>query len=109
MFSSEFCEISKILADLVTFTEETLNGKLDFLCSMNFLDYPHYSIQKQHLWASFKASKNRLRKLHEAIWLTVINEIFAFPSYLHVFFKINYLHKLFLGYPNFLVQKWQLA
>ena len=33
-FSAEdFCRISAKAADLVTYTEETLNGKLHFLCS----------------------------------------------------------------------------
>ena len=50
-------------ADLVTFTEEILNGKLHFLCSENYLprfvfsdldaDYaPYHTIQKKRYVAS---------------------------------------------------------
>ena len=35
-----------------------------------------YQIQKWYIWASYQDSKQRFCKLREAIWLTVINEIF---------------------------------
>ena len=39
----------KFLADLVTFTEEILNGKLHFLSSiLNFFHVKYYSENKQH-------------------------------------------------------------
>ena len=44
-------------------------------------------------------------KLQEAIWLTVINEIFIFPPRLGPFCQINYLSELFSGYPSYPIQK----
>ena len=35
-FCSKFDQIRRKLAVLVTFTEETLNGKLHFLCTVGF-------------------------------------------------------------------------
>ena len=68
--------------------------------------YPKYPTQKWHIWASFQTSKKRFRKLQEAIWLTVINEIFKLPQRLGPFCQINYLFKLFSSYPSYLIQKW---
>ena len=44
-------------------------------------------------------------KWQEAIWLTVINEIFKFPPRLCPFCQINYLPELFSGYPSYPIQK----
>ena len=38
-------------------------------------------------------------KLLEAMWLTVINEIFKFPPHLGPFCQISYLFELFSGTP----------
>ena len=43
--------------------------------------------------------------LQEAIWLTVINEIFKFPPRLGPFCQTNYLPELFSGYPKDPTQK----
>ena len=51
----------------------------------------------------------KFRKLQEAIWLTVINEIFKFPPRLGgPFCQINYLSELFSGYPKDPTQKWYI-
>ena len=47
-------------------------------------------------------------KLQEAIWLTVINEIFKFPPHFDPFVYVNYLYELSLGYPNYPTQKWNI-
>ena len=47
----------------------------------------------------------KFRKLQEAIWLTVINEIFKFPPHFDPFDYVNYLYELSLGYPNYATQK----
>ena len=39
----------------------------------------------------------KFRKLQEAIWLTVINEIFKFPPHFDPFGYVNYLYELSLG------------
>ena len=46
------------------------------------------------------------RKLQEAIWLTVINEIFKFPPQFEPFGYVNYLYELSSGYLNYPTQKW---
>ena len=73
-----------------------------------FSGYPSYSIQKWYIWASFQTSTKRFRKLQEAIWLTVIKEIFKFPPHFHPFGYENYLDELSLGYPNYPTQKWYI-
>ena len=61
-----------------------------------------------------RISRNRQRqgpkfcKLKEAMWLTVINEIFKFPSHLGFFCEINYFFELSSGYPNYPTQKWSI-
>ena len=56
-------------------------------------------------------SRNRLTqgpkfcKLQEAIWLTVINEIFNFPPRLGPYCEINYLPQFILDYPSYPIQK----
>ena len=40
--------------------------------------YPKDTTQNWYIWASFQTCRKRFRKLQEAIWLTVINEIFIF-------------------------------
>ena len=50
----------------------------------------------------------KFRKLQEAIWLTVINEIFKFPPHLDLFGHENYLYKLSSGYPSYPTQKWYI-
>ena len=47
----------------------------------------------------------RFRKLQEAIWQTVINEIFQLLSHFDPFCYENYLDELSLGYPNYPTQK----
>ena len=50
----------------------------------------------------------KFRKLQEAIWLTVINEIFKVPPRLGLFCQINYLFELFSSYPSYPIQKWYI-
>ena len=47
----------------------------------------------------------KFRKFQEAIWLTVINEIFKFPPHFEPFGYVNYLHELALGYSSYPTQK----
>ena len=47
----------------------------------------------------------KFRKLQEAIWLTVINEIFKCPPHLDPFGYVNYLYELSSGYPHSPTQK----
>ena len=70
--------------------------------------YPKDPTQKWYIWTSFQTSKKRFRKLQEAIWLTVVNEIFKFPPRLGPFCQINYLSELFSGYPSYPIQKWYI-
>ena len=70
--------------------------------------YPTCQTQKWHIWASFQTSRERFRKLQEAIWLTVINEIFKFPSHFDPYGYVNYLYELSPGYPNHPTQKWNI-
>ena len=85
----------------------------DLFCQVNYLyklssGYPKDPIQKRYIWANFQTSRKRFRKLQEAIWLTVINEIFKFPPRLGPFCQINYLSELFSGYPSYPIQKWYI-
>ena len=41
----------------------------------------------------------KFHKSKEVIWLTVINEIFKFPSYFDPFSQVNYLYELLSSYP----------
>ena len=81
-------------------------------CQVNYLyelsPGSEYPTQKWYKWASFQTSRKRFRKLQEAIWLTVINEIFKFPPRLGPFCQINYLSELFSGYPSYSIQKWYI-
>ena len=54
-----------------------------------------------------KLDFEKFRKLQEAIWLTVINEIFKFSPHFDPFGYVNYLYELSLGYPNYPTQKWK--
>ena len=45
----------------------------------------------------------------DAIWLTVINEIFKFPSHLDHFFQIKYLFELSWGCPDYPIQTWYIC
>ena len=56
----------------------------------------------------FHTSRKGSRKLLEAIWLTVINEIFNFPTHLHPFGYVSYLYELSSGYQNYPFQKWYI-
>ena len=87
--------------------------RLGLLCQINyllelFLGYSSYPIQKWYIWANFQTSRKRFRKLQEAIWLTVINEIFKSPPRLDPFCQINCLVELFSSYPSYPIQKWYI-
>ena len=51
---------------------------------------------------------SKFSKLQEAIWITVINEIFKFPPYFVLFCQVNYFYELNLSYPNCPTQKWHI-
>ena len=51
--------------------------------------YPNYPTQKRYVLASFYTCRKGFRKLQEAIWLTVINEIFKFPPLLDPFCQVD--------------------
>ena len=79
--------------------------RLGLFCQINyflelFSGYPSYPIQKCYIWTSFQTSRKRFRKLQEAIWLTIINEIFKFPPNFDPFGYVNYLYELFLCYSK---------
>ena len=79
-------------------------------CQINYFfelssGYPSCPTQKWYIWASFQTSRNKLRKLQEAISLTVINKIFKFPPYLNSFCQVSYFFELSWGYPNYPTQK----
>ena len=83
------------------------------LCQVNYLyelssSYRKDPIQKWYIWASFQTSRKRFRKLQEAIWLPVINEIFKFTPRLGPFCEINYLFELSLNFPTYPIQKWYI-
>ena len=48
-------------------------------------------LKNDTFWTSFQTSRKRFRKLQEAMWLTVINEIFKFLSHLDPFGQEDYL------------------
>ena len=50
----------------------------------------------------------KFRKLQEAIWLTVINEIFKVPPHFDLFCQVNCFYKLSSGYPKDPTQKWYI-
>ena len=82
----------------------------DLFCQVNCLyklssGYPKDPTQKWYIWASFQTSRKRFRKLQEAIWLTVINEIFKFPPRLGSYCEINYFSELYFVYPSYPIQK----
>ena len=82
-------------------------SQINYLSQL-FSGYPSYPIQKWYIWASFHTSRKRFHKLQEAIWLTVINEIFKIPPHFDLFCQVNYLYKLFSGYPKDPTQKWYI-
>ena len=65
-------------------------------------------INEIHQISQKKLDFAKFRKLQEAIWLTIINEIFKFPSHFDPFGYVNYLHVLSLGYPNYPTQIWYI-
>ena len=50
--------------------------------------------------------KERFRKLQEAIWQTVSNEIFKLPPHFDPFRQENRLYELSSGYRKYPTQKW---
>ena len=70
--------------------------------------YPKYPTQKWYIWASFPTSRKKFRKLQEAIWLTVINEIIKIPPHFDPFIQVNYFYELSSGYPKYSTQKWYI-
>ena len=64
--------------------------------------------QKKWISRNWPKQGPTFHKLQEAIWLTVINEIFKFPPRLGPFSQINYLPQLFSGYPSYPIQKWYI-
>ena len=82
-------------------------GYVNYLYELS-LGHSNYPTQKWYIWASSQISGRRFRKLQEAIWLTVINEIFKLPPYFDPFGYMNYLYELSLGYSNYPTQKWYI-
>ena len=64
------------------------------------LGYANYPTQKLSIWASVQISRKRFCKLQEAIWLTVINEIFKLPPHFNPLGYINYLYELSFRLPK---------
>ena len=87
--------------------------RLGPFCQINYLfeifsGYPKDPTRKWYIWPSFQTSRKRFRKLQEAILLTVIDEIFKAPPHFDLFFQVNCLYKLSLGYPKDPTQKWYI-
>ena len=82
-------------------------GYVNYLYELS-LGYPNYPTQKWYIWASFQTSRKRFRKLQEAIWVTVINEIFKVPPHFDLFCQVNCLYELSSGYPKDPTQKWYI-
>ena len=82
--------------------------RLGPFCQINclFSGYAIYPIQKWYIWASFQTSRKKFNKLQEAIWPTVINEIFQLPPRLVPFCQINCLFEFSLDYPSYPIQKY---
>ena len=74
-----------------------------------FSGYSKYPTQKWYILASFQTSRKRFPKLQEAIWLTVVNEIFKSPPHFNPFGYVNYLYELSSGYPKHPTQKWYIS
>ena len=82
--------------------------RLGPFCQINclFSGYAIYPIQKWYIWASFQTSRKKFNKLQEAIWPTVINEVFQLPPRLVPFCQINCLFEFSLDYPSYPIQKY---
>ena len=65
---------------------------------------------REKSWISPNSQRQgpKFRKLQEAIWLTVIKEIFKFPPHFVPFFQVNYLYELSWCYPKYPTQKWYI-
>ena len=70
--------------------------------------YPKDPIQKWYIWTSFQTSRKRFRKLQEAIWLTVIYEIFKVLPHFDPFCQVNYSYEPSSGYAKDKTQKWHI-
>ena len=73
-----------------------------------FSGYQKYPTQNWYIWASFQTSGKRFHKLQEAIWGTVINEIFEFAPLFVSFCQVNYFYELSLSYLSCPTQKWHI-
>ena len=86
----------------------------DLFCQVNCSyklssGYPKDPTQKWYICASFQTSRKRFCKFQEAIWLTVINEIFKVPPHFDLFCQGNCLYKLSSGYPKDPTGKWYIC
>ena len=70
--------------------------------------YPNYPTQKWNIRASFHTYRKKFRKLQEAIWLTVNNEIFKFPPHFDPFGYVKSFYEFFPVYSNYPTQKWNV-
>ena len=113
--NNTFRLVSRLLEKLAIWLTEISEifkfpSHFDPFCQLNCLyelssGYPKYPTQKWYICNSFKTSRKRFHKLQEeAIWPTVINEIFEFPLRLGPFCQIKYLFELFLGYSTRVTQ-----
>ena len=69
----------------------------DFLFGLMWLIVIHSICQvsqKSRISRNLQRQSLKFRKLQEAIWLTVINEIFIFPPHLNPFGQASYLYEL---------------
>ena len=69
----------------------------DFLFGLTWLIIIHSVCQvsqKSRISRNLQRQGLKFRKLQEAIWLTVINEIFIFPPHLNPFGQASYLYEL---------------
>lgn len=85
-------EIFKFPAQINPFHQ--LKFLFEFSCG-----YPNYLIKKWCIWARFQISRKKFRKLHEAIWPTLINKIYNFPPQIDPF-SIWRLTKAFIPYRS---------
>ena len=110
---SKFCKLQEAI--WLTVINEILKfpPRLGSFCQISylfelFLGYLSYLIQKWYIWASFQTFRKRFGKLQEAIWPTVINEIFKVPPHVDLCCQVKSLSKLSSGYPKDRTQKWYI-
>ena len=83
-----------------------VNDLLDPYENLTSCDYYGLIVIIQRNLSDFaKSTDPKFCKLQEAIWLTVINKIFQFPTHLDPFGQENYLYEVSSANLNYATQK----